>query len=117
MPDFHQSHRGRIHHAPARQRSSLTGKEIKIPYEFTMLRRRNGAGLRDYEAALALYCATKQKTERTDTQSKGRLFFSEEKNQKTFTSAPAYRSRPWPERWVLRRIKSLLVLFFRKERN
>jgi hypothetical protein len=27
------------------------------------------------------------------------LFFSEEKNQKTFNSAPAYRSMPWPDSW------------------
>jgi hypothetical protein len=27
------------------------------------------------------------------------MFFSEEKNQKTFMSAPAYACRPWPERW------------------
>jgi len=28
------------------------------------------------------------------------VFFSEEKNQKTFTSALAYRSGAWPERWA-----------------
>jgi hypothetical protein len=43
------------------------------------------------------------------------MFFSEEKNQKTFTSPLAARSRPWPGslRWL--RNKSLLLLFFRKE--
>jgi hypothetical protein len=43
------------------------------------------------------------------------MFFSEEKNQKTFASALADRSRPWPDRWKRRRNKSLLLLFFRKE--
>jgi hypothetical protein len=43
------------------------------------------------------------------------MFFSEEKNQKTFNAPPPARSRPWPAcvRW--REHKSLLVLFFRKE--
>jgi hypothetical protein len=31
------------------------------------------------------------------------MFFSEEKNQKTFDSAPAERSRPWPESGELRK--------------
>jgi hypothetical protein len=44
-----------------------------------------------------------------------KVFFSEEKKQKTFMMAPADRSRPWPDRWNQPRIKSLLVLFFRKE--
>jgi hypothetical protein len=45
------------------------------------------------------------------------MFFSEEKNQKTFTSALAARSRPWPRPWERLRDKSLLVLFFRKEHS
>jgi hypothetical protein len=53
---------------------------------------------------------------RTTRKKKSRkLFFSEEKNQKTFTPAPAARSRPWPRSWKLRRTKSLLLLFFTKE--
>jgi hypothetical protein len=32
-----------------------------------------------------------------------RMFFSEEKNQKTFDSAQAYESGPWPDRWMRRR--------------
>jgi hypothetical protein len=49
-------------------------------------------------------------------------FFSEEKKQKTFIPAPAERCRPTPEAleprsWKLRRSKSLLVLFFRKEHS
>jgi hypothetical protein len=49
------------------------------------------------------------------------MFFSEEKNQKTFNSTHAYRSRQWPDRLNLLKDKSLLVLagrasaFFRKE--
>jgi hypothetical protein len=43
------------------------------------------------------------------------MFFSEEKNQKTFASALAFRSWPWPVCFRLLRDKSLLVLFFRKE--
>jgi hypothetical protein len=48
------------------------------------------------------------------------MFFSEEKNQKTFIPSPAPRSRPNPQAfgprsWERRRIKSLLLLFFRKE--
>jgi hypothetical protein len=27
------------------------------------------------------------------------MFFSEEKNQKTFNAAPAEGCRPWPENW------------------
>jgi hypothetical protein len=42
------------------------------------------------------------------------MFFSEEKNQKTFNPAPASTNRPWPARWERRENKSLLVLFFRK---
>jgi hypothetical protein len=46
-----------------------------------------------------------------------RVFFSEEKNQKTFISQQVQPLRPWPGfvRW--RRVKSLLVLFFRKEQS
>jgi hypothetical protein len=44
-----------------------------------------------------------------------RMFFSEEKNQKTFVSPLAARSRPWPPDVKLRENKSLLLLFFRKE--
>jgi hypothetical protein len=50
-----------------------------------------------------------------------RLFFSEEKNQKTFDSPPADVYRPWPDRLNLLRDKSLLLPpgglppFFRKE--
>jgi hypothetical protein len=43
------------------------------------------------------------------------MFFSEEKNQKTFIPAPAESSGPRPSGVKLRRIKSLLLLFFRKE--
>jgi hypothetical protein len=43
------------------------------------------------------------------------MFFSEEKNQKTFASPPIPRSRPWPATLSWRRHKSLLLLFFRKE--
>jgi uncharacterized membrane protein YccC len=43
------------------------------------------------------------------------VFFSEEKNQKTFMSALVPIIRPWPGSVRLRRIKRLLVLFFRKE--
>jgi hypothetical protein len=45
------------------------------------------------------------------------MFFSEEKNQKTFESAQAYRYGPWLDRLRRRRNKSLLVLFFRKEHS
>jgi hypothetical protein len=46
---------------------------------------------------------------------KARMFFSEEKNQKTFISGgvPTLRPNPGSIRW--RKDKSLLVLFFRKE--
>jgi tRNA(Leu) C34 or U34 (ribose-2'-O)-methylase TrmL len=44
-----------------------------------------------------------------------KLFFSEEKNQKTFSPAQAAISRPWPPSGKLRRNESLLLLFFRKE--
>jgi putative spermidine/putrescine transport system permease protein len=44
------------------------------------------------------------------------MFFSEEKNQKTFLSGAAQTPGPWPAGWELRpEIKSLLLLFFRKE--
>jgi hypothetical protein len=46
---------------------------------------------------------------------KARMFFSEEKNQKTFNSPALPRSRPWPVGLRWRRCKSLLLLFFRKE--
>jgi hypothetical protein len=44
-----------------------------------------------------------------------RLFFSEEKNQKTFISPPLPRSRPWPGPIRSAKQKSLLLLFFKKE--
>jgi hypothetical protein len=44
-----------------------------------------------------------------------KVFFSEEKKQKTFESALAQRYRPWPERLSQRNRKSFLVLFFKKE--
>jgi hypothetical protein len=43
------------------------------------------------------------------------MFFSEEKNQKTFIPAPVERSGPWPPKVKLLRNKSLLLLFFRKD--
>jgi hypothetical protein len=43
------------------------------------------------------------------------MFFSEEKNQKTFTSPPLPGSRPWPDGCRSAGNKSLLLLFFRKE--
>jgi hypothetical protein len=43
------------------------------------------------------------------------MFFSEEKNQKTFIFQPLPRSRPWPASFRRARHKSLLLLFFRKE--
>jgi hypothetical protein len=43
------------------------------------------------------------------------MFFSEEKNQKTFDSALVRRSRPWPASLRWRRYEGLLLLFFRKE--
>jgi len=43
------------------------------------------------------------------------MFFSEEKNQKTFIPALADGYRPWPASREVRRNKSLLLLFFRKE--
>jgi hypothetical protein len=46
-----------------------------------------------------------------------KVFFSEEKKQKTFNSPPLPAYRPWPDRLRQRRIKSLLVLFFRKEQS
>jgi hypothetical protein len=46
----------------------------------------------------------------------GRVFFSEEKKQKTFIVPVLPRAWPWPLASRKRRNKSLLVLFFRKER-
>jgi hypothetical protein len=46
---------------------------------------------------------------------KASMFFSEEKNQKTFTSPPRPRSRPWPVSFRWHRNKSFFRLFFRKE--
>jgi hypothetical protein len=43
------------------------------------------------------------------------MFFSEEKNQKTFASGAGARYGTWPARVKLREHKSLLLLFFRKE--
>jgi hypothetical protein len=45
----------------------------------------------------------------------GKMFLSEEKNQKTFLPSLADRSGLWPRTAKLRRKKSLLLLFFRKE--
>jgi hypothetical protein len=39
------------------------------------------------------------------------MFFSEEKNQKTFISALVPCSRPWPDTWVQRGNKSLFASF------
>jgi hypothetical protein len=47
----------------------------------------------------------------------GRVFFSEEKKQKTFISPQLPIGRPWPGTILGRRNKSLLVLFFRKEHS
>jgi len=44
-----------------------------------------------------------------------KMFFSEEKNQKTFIPGLHPSGRLNPATWSLRRIKSLLLLFFRKE--
>jgi hypothetical protein len=46
-----------------------------------------------------------------------KVFFSEEKKQKTFIFQQVQPIRPWPGRIRWRRLKSLLVLFFRKERS
>jgi hypothetical protein len=43
------------------------------------------------------------------------MFFSEEKNQKTFIPGGGGKMRLWPGSWEVRRNKSLLLLFFRKE--
>jgi len=43
------------------------------------------------------------------------MFFSEEKNQKTFASPRLPRSRTWPARWNPRRSQSFLLLFFKKD--
>jgi hypothetical protein len=48
-------------------------------------------------------------------QGKASMFFSEEKNQKTFISPPLPRGKPWPACIRSTRPKSLLLLFFRKE--
>jgi hypothetical protein len=45
------------------------------------------------------------------------MFFSEEKNQKTLIPSPASRWRPRPQNSGAARMKSLLVLFFRKEHS
>jgi hypothetical protein len=45
------------------------------------------------------------------------MFFSAEKNQKTFIPALAQRFGPWPLNGKLRENKSLLLLFFRKEES
>jgi hypothetical protein len=44
-----------------------------------------------------------------------KVFFSEEKKQKTFISPWLPTRRPWPATLQLQGHKSLLVLFFRKE--
>jgi hypothetical protein len=41
----------------------------------------------------------------------GKMFFSEEKNQKTFIPAPAAKCRPWPRTLELRGNKSLFASF------
>jgi hypothetical protein len=46
---------------------------------------------------------------------KASMFFSEEKNQKTFISSLYQFCRPSPGSASLRGRKSLLLLFFRKE--
>jgi hypothetical protein len=46
---------------------------------------------------------------------KERMFFSEEKNQKTFNVEPYPLIRPWPGTWGRLKNKSLLLLFLRKE--
>jgi hypothetical protein len=43
------------------------------------------------------------------------MFFSEEKNQKTFASGPADRSRPWPASLSL--LKEKVFWFFSSEKN
>jgi hypothetical protein len=43
------------------------------------------------------------------------MFFSEEKNQKTFISCGAAPGWPWPTRRSRGENKSFLVLFFKKE--
>jgi hypothetical protein len=40
------------------------------------------------------------------------MFFSEEKNQKTFDLAPASRYGIWPDRWGGGKSEGLVVLFF-----
>jgi hypothetical protein len=39
------------------------------------------------------------------------MFFSEEKNQKTFVPAPLDKSRPWPDSWEGAENKSLFASF------
>jgi hypothetical protein len=56
-----------------------------------------------------------QKFLRVGGEREERVFFSEEKKQKTFASPPLPRSRPWPATCRGRMNKSLLLLFFRKE--
>jgi hypothetical protein len=46
-----------------------------------------------------------------------KVFFSEEKNQKTFVPPLVPISRPWPGCCRSDRNKSLLLLFFRKEES
>jgi hypothetical protein len=43
------------------------------------------------------------------------MFFSEEKNQKTFIPSPVPRYGTWPDGGRSAEHKSLLLLFFRKE--
>jgi hypothetical protein len=45
----------------------------------------------------------------------GSMFFSEEKNQKTFTSPPLPRSRPWPDTAAAPEIK--VFCFFSSEKK
>jgi hypothetical protein len=44
------------------------------------------------------------------------VFFSEEKNQKTFESAPAYTCRPWPDKGEAAE-KVKVFWFFSSEKN
>jgi hypothetical protein len=45
------------------------------------------------------------------------MFFSEEKNQKTFIPGASGNRAQSPRSWKPRRNKSLLLLFFRKEES
>jgi hypothetical protein len=47
--------------------------------------------------------------------SKKKSSFLKKRSKKLLFLGAAARSRPWPRSWNLRRHKSLLVLFFRKE--